>query len=155
MLYQGHLTWQQYCFIDRIPIFLAGIAFYLYSKEKTKLKWMSGISFCVGIAVLLWRHIPYRSFLAYSLITPLFIYVIYLIVANKYIQNNRLLYKVFNKIHTLGKSSLEIYYGNGNANIVMRFCQNSYEILFVYTLLTILYSYIFYCVNKDLKNLLR
>ena len=76
-------------------------------------------------------------------------------LTNKYIQNNRLLYKVFNKIHTLGKSSLEIYYGNGNANIVMRFCQNSYEILFVYTLLTILYSYIFYCVNKDLKHLLR
>ena len=57
-------------------------------------------------------------------------------------------------INSFGKSSLEIYYGNSNANIVMRFCQNSYEILIVYTLLTILYSYILYCVNKDFKRLL-
>lgn len=154
MLYYGNLTWQQYCFIDRIPIFLIGIAFYLYPKEKNKLKWLLSISFCFGVAVLLWRHVPYRSFLAYSLTCPLFIFLIYLIVANRYIVKNRIVCEIQNMINSFGKSSLEIYYGNGNANIVMRFCQNSYEILIVYTLLTILYSYILYCVNKDFKRLL-
>lgn len=154
MLYQGNLTWQQYCFIDRIPIFLIGIAFYLYPKEKTKLKWLLSISFCIGVAVLLWRHVPYRSFLAYSLTCPLLIFLIYLIIANRYIVKNRIVCKILNKINSFGKSSLEIYYGNGNANIAMRFCQNSYEIFIVYALLTILYSYILYCVNKDFKRLL-
>lgn len=153
LLYQGNLTWQQYCFIDRIPIFLIGIAFNLYSKEKTKLKWFSCISFCIGVAVFALWNVPYRSFLVYSLTCPLFICLMYLIVANRYIVNNLIVCKVLNKIKLFGKSSLEIYYGNGNANIVMRFCQNSYEILLVSAFLTILYSYILYCVNKDFKRL--
>lgn len=153
LLYSGNLTWQQYCFVCRIPIFLFGILFHLYSKKQSRLKWLVALSAMFGLAIVFWRHVPYRAFLIYALICPLFIYFLYLIVENKYILRSKIVESFYSRVRSFGESSLEIYYGNGNAGIAMRFCQNSYEIFFFYTVLTLLYSYVLYCVNKEFKRI--
>lgn len=148
MLYKGDLTWQQYCFTDRIPIFLLGIAFHLYAERKRMLQGVMILSLLFGFVLFFWRQVPCMYWLIYALVCPLLLYILYLVVANRYILARRF----WNRIRIFGKSSLEIYYGDGNANIAARFCQGSYELLLYDAILTIFFSYIFYCVSNELKN---
>ena len=152
LMYHVDLTWQQSCFVGRIPIFLLGIAYYLYGHNKRMLATMLVISFLSALALLCIK-IEYKNFLFFALVCPIVIFGVFLLVANRYSASNIIICKILNRIKSFGKYSLEIYYGNGNANIVMRFCQNSYEIFLVSAFLTILYSYMLYCVNKDFKRL--
>lgn len=155
MLGRGDLTWQQYCFTDRIPAFLMGIAFRLYSEKKRVLKWMLALSVTAGVAVVLFLRVPNSHHFRYALFCPLFIYALYLVVASKWLSSNRIWNKFLHRLKAFGESSLETYYGNGNANIALKFCSQSYVILFVCAILTILYSYIFHCVSKEFKRILK
>lgn len=150
LMYHVDLTWQQSCFVGRIPIFLLGIAYYLYGHNKRKLVMMLAFSFLSALALLCVK-IEYKNFFFFALVCPAIIYGIYLLIANRYSVSNIIICKMLNRIKSLGKCSLEIYYGNGNASIAMRFCHTSCEIFCFSALLTIFYSYVLACVNKNLK----
>lgn len=150
LMYHVDLTWQQACFFGRIPIYLMGIAFYLYSDKKLRLYSMLLFSTMAAIALLV-VNIEYKTFFFFALVCPFVIFGIYILIANSYSLNNKLVTGFLNKLKNVGKYSLEIYYGNGNANIALRFCHSSYEIFCFYALLTIFYSYVLSCVNKNFK----
>lgn len=152
MLYKGDLTWQQYCFTDRIPIFLLGIAFHIYSESRAKLLSLMGLSVFLGSVLFFWRQVPYMYWLIYALVCPLLLYVLYMVVANRYLLAISMIRRGWDRIRIFGKSSLEIYYGDGNANIATKLCQGSYEMLVYSSFLTIFFSYVFYCVSKELKE---
>ena len=158
MLYRGDLTWQQYCFVDRIPIFLLGIAFHLYQDRKTLLLGLMAISVLLGFALLVCHfchYVVYMCWLTYGSLCPLLLYVLYLVVANRRLSAISVARRVRERIRIFGKSSLEIYYGDQNAAIAAKFCQGRWEMFFYDVFLRILFSYVFYCVSKELREKLK
>ena len=150
-MYHLDLTWQQSCFIGRFPIFLLGIAYYLYEHKKKILTMMLAFSFLAALPLFVIKIEYKQHFFYLALVCPIVIYGIYILIANRYCVTNKIIVKLLNIVKELGKRSLEIYYGNSNANIALRFCHAPYEILCVYALLTIFYSYVLTCVNKNFK----
>ena len=141
-----------------MSIFLLGIAFHLYQDRKTLLLGLMAISVLLGFALLVCHfchYVVYMCWLTYGSLCPLLLYVLYLVVANRRLSAISVARRVRERVRIFGKSSLEIYYGDQNAAIAAKFCQGRWEMFFYDVFLRILFSYVFYCVSKELREKLK
>lgn len=71
-----------------LPIFCVNLFFLdlnIYSGSRAKLLGLMGLSVFLGSVLFFWRQVPYMYWLIYALVCPLLLYVLYMVVANRYL----------------------------------------------------------------------